>query len=220
MVPMAVTGKRLEKAMENRGFDQSGLARAVGVSQATINRIVLGKTANSRLLPRIATELGVSLPWLLGMSDDAGQLPAPLTLNDDDEVEVEMLDLAYGMGGAFLDTHIEIEKKRFPLSWLRRYTDSPAHLLAFARGVGDSMWPTIHDQDDVLIDRGKTRLEDELADRIWCAVFGDIGMIKRLRRLPNGTVKIMSDNPQVSDEIAADGELHIIGRIVWKGGSV
>jgi len=39
-------------------------------------------------------------------------------------------------------------------------------------------------------------------------------MIKRLRPMPDGTVRIMSDNPQVSDEIATDGDLTIIGRVV------
>lgn len=50
-------------------MDQSELAREIGVTQGAISKIVLGRTANSRLLPRIATHLGVSLPWLLGESE-------------------------------------------------------------------------------------------------------------------------------------------------------
>lgn len=56
--------------MHDRGIDQSALARELGVTQGAISKIVLGKTANSRLLPRIATHLGVSLAWLLGIEDD------------------------------------------------------------------------------------------------------------------------------------------------------
>lgn len=67
--------------MEKRGVDQSTLARDLGVTQGAISKIILGKTANSRLIPRIATHLGVSMPWLLGDSDhDHGDEPedAPL----------------------------------------------------------------------------------------------------------------------------------------------
>jgi len=59
-------------------MSQSGLARAVGATQGSISLILLGKTTNSRLLPKIATFLGVSLAWLLGMADepcDNGALP-------------------------------------------------------------------------------------------------------------------------------------------------
>ena len=76
---MGTTADRLAQAMELRGVDQSALARALRVSQGSISKIVLGKTNNSRLLPRIATHLAVSLPWLLGETDDAepgsGNLP-------------------------------------------------------------------------------------------------------------------------------------------------
>lgn len=67
---MSVTGRRLEQAMAQNGWDQTDLAERLGTTQATISRIILGKTANSRWLPRIATELGVALPWLQGVIDD------------------------------------------------------------------------------------------------------------------------------------------------------
>lgn len=66
---MSATADRLAEAMELRGVDQSALARGVGVTQGAISKIVLGQTANSRLLPRLATYLDVSMPWLLGMAD-------------------------------------------------------------------------------------------------------------------------------------------------------
>lgn len=67
---MAVTAARLAEAMRLRATDQSELARELGVTQGAISKIVVGKTANSRLLPRIAAHLGVSLDWLLGESDE------------------------------------------------------------------------------------------------------------------------------------------------------
>lgn len=212
---MSVTGRRLKEAMDGRGLDQSGLARKIGVSQATINRIILGKTANSRLLPKIAMALGVSLAWLLDMSDDRLEgvtRPANDDQNDDDTVEVSAIDVGYGMGGTFIDDGtLTIEKVRFTRSWLRNFTDSSPDLLFVARGIGDSMMPTIHDTDIVLVDRGDTRVE--IADKLWAMSLGDIGMIKRLRPRPDGTMIILSDNPQVPDDRATDGELFIVGRV-------
>ena len=93
---MTLTGERLESAMRRRGLDQSDLAERLGTSQATISRIVLGKTANSRWLPRIATELRFPLPWLQGVSDDdglyGGDSDSPVT-----HQEQELLELFRGL---------------------------------------------------------------------------------------------------------------------------
>lgn len=146
---------------------------------------------------------------------DVAALSNPPSFNnddDDDDVEIDAIDIAYGMGGTFLDfDQAEIEKARFSRSWLRKFTEAPPQLLFSADGIGDSMWPTIHDRDTIIGDRSQRVIEQ--ADKIWAVVYGGVGMIKRLRPLPDGTVRIMSDNPQVSDELATDGDLFIVGRV-------
>lgn len=67
---VSITADRLAEAMTLRSTDQSTLARELGVTQGAISKIVVGKTANSRLLPRIAVHLDVPLEWLLGQQDD------------------------------------------------------------------------------------------------------------------------------------------------------
>lgn len=132
------------------------------------------------------------------------------------EVEIDSLDLSYGMGGTFVDVEpgtMEIEKVRFSRNWLRKFTHSSPELLFTTSGVGDSMRPTIEDHDVVIVDRS-ARLQDELGEKIWAVVFGGVGMIKRLRPMPDGTVKLMSDNPSVPPEIATDNDLYIVGRVV------
>lgn len=76
---MVTVAERLSEAMTARRVSQSALARAVGATQGSISLILLGKTTNSRLLPKIAMFLGVSLAWLLGMADeqdDGNAMPA------------------------------------------------------------------------------------------------------------------------------------------------
>lgn len=75
---MTVTATRLADAMKQAGEDQSSLARAIGITQGAVSKILQGKTANSRHLPRIAVCLSVPLPWLLGETDDRYvDLPTP-----------------------------------------------------------------------------------------------------------------------------------------------
>ena len=130
-----------------------------------------------------------------------------------DMVEVAMVDLAYGMGGTFLAEHPEAQMEEFPLAFLRYFTKADPRQLMIAEGVGDSMAPTIGPSDLVLIDRGRKNLNEN--DRIWACAIGEIGMIKRLR-VEGEMVTILSDNPNVPDYQAADGELHLIGRMVGK----
>lgn len=136
---------------------------------------------------------------------------------DTDDVEIDFIDLAYGMGGTFLDVHeseIERERMKFSRAWLRKFTHSSPRLVFASEGSGDSMMPTIHDRDIVVIDRGVRDPADVTGERIWAIVFAGVGMLKRLRPLPDGSVRIMSDNQAIRDEVATDGDLHIVGRVV------
>jgi phage repressor protein C with HTH and peptisase S24 domain len=130
-----------------------------------------------------------------------------------DAVLLPEIDVSYSMGGGS-----EIEEypvtQLVPLSrgWLATLTRTPASELFVARGEGDSMQPTILDGDIVIVDRSERALRGQ--DRIWAVAYGNFGMIKRLRSLPNGALQINSDNPAVSPIEAFDGEAHIIGRVV------
>lgn len=52
-------GDLVRKHRERLGLSQAELGRAVGVSQATIDKIESGRTTLSRFLPRIAARLGI-----------------------------------------------------------------------------------------------------------------------------------------------------------------
>lgn len=222
--------ERLIALRKERGLSQAALAREIGVGQSTIVRLEAGGTRNPRELLALASALRCSPEFLLDESDERGVPPGissppepripvhsqPSEL-DTDDVEIDSIDLAYGMGSTFLDVHeadIERERIKFSRNWLRKFTHSPPRLLFATEGLGDSMMPTIHDRDVVVIDRGVTDPTDVIGERIWAIVFAGMGSLKRLRPLPDGTVRIMSDNQAIRDEIASDGDLHVIGRVV------
>jgi transcriptional regulator with XRE-family HTH domain len=65
-----VTAVRVQALMDERGWDQSELARRVGCTPAAIGQIVGGKTQRSRYLDKIARVLGSTTPYLEGETDD------------------------------------------------------------------------------------------------------------------------------------------------------
>ena len=116
-------------------------------------------------------------------------------------------------GGTFVENFPEEETAYFGIDFVRRLTRAPSTMLFMARGVGDSMMPTLLDQDAVMVDRTRTRID--VQDRIWAMTYGELGMIKRVRRLPADRLVIMSDNEAVSDFEAAIDEVRVIGRVIW-----
>jgi phage repressor protein C with HTH and peptisase S24 domain len=194
------------------------LARRVGVSQASIWKLIHEPAQGSKFLHKIAAAVETNAAYLMGETDDP-EPGAVMSLEDtrnepdDDLVEIDSIDLAYGMGGTFLDTdYISVEKVKMSHKWLRQFTNSPPSMLCSTRGMGDSMMPTIHDQDVVIIDRSQT--VPEMGDKIWAIVYSGWGMIKRLRAQPDGTIRISSDNQLVRDDFAAQGDMYIVGRVI------
>ena len=208
-----IIAERIKERMEELDIGQSELARRVGISQNSIWRLLNKNKVGSVHLAKIARTLGTTPDYLEGETDDPlANAPLPAAPRED-MVEVAMVDLAYGMGGTFLAEHPDARMEEFPLSFLRNFTKADPGQLMIAEGVGDSMAPTIGPSDLVLIDRGQNNLN--IDDRIWACAIGEIGMIKRLR-VRGDTVTLLSDNANVPDDRAADGELHLIGRVVGK----
>lgn len=217
------------------GLSQSELARRSGLSQSKVNRLENGDTRNPGDLFDLVRVLGTTVEYLFGRTDDSGAVEfrgSPSDFEDfavdivssmkrrgkkisSDTLHIPMIDLAYGMGGTYLDgDDPEIRTEPFPLAFIRRYTKAKADELVFAEGLGDSMSPTIGTNDLLLIDRSENTLR--IADQIWAFSFGGVGMIKRLRPRPDGSIAILSDNPNVPEDRAVDDELFLIGRVVAK----
>jgi phage repressor protein C with HTH and peptisase S24 domain len=164
------------------------------------------------LLPKVSNALGIGLQYLLTGDNLVLDTGAGRSQISEETVAVREIDLSYGMGATYLDVPITEEVHLFPRAWLRRYTRSAPDKLFFAQGIGDSMEPTLHDSDLLLIDTDQRQLTS--ADRIWVITYADCGMIKRLRPIPGGGVEVWSDKKEISPFTAYDGEIEIIGRVV------
>lgn len=214
-------GARIEERLTRLGMSQAELARRVKVSQPTINALIRGNNVGSKHLHRIAAELETSPAFLAGESDnDAPVSVAPSALDalaeKMDLAIVPELELGYSMGGgAVFDQYEQKGVVPFQRAWLRSMMRGAIADLFVARGEGDSMQPTLLDGDIVLIDTAQKDIRQQ--DRIWAVAYGDLGMIKRVRRLPAGTYQLLSDNATVPPIECADEEMRVVGRVIWIG---
>ncbi|WP_161626305.1 S24 family peptidase [Sphingobium baderi] len=197
--------------IEWSGETAAAIARNIGSANTTINRFKKG-TAETRLGRQTLTKLKEAYPKFPGFVDaDSGERPNDG--EDSDDVDIQQWNVAYGMGGGtYLDIPVTGEMHKFSRSWLRQFTNAPPEKIFLATGTGDSMTPTILDSDIVLIDTSENQIR--VGDKIWAVAYGETGLIKRLRRMADGSVKMLSDNPVVDPETAYDGELTVVGRVV------
>lgn len=210
-------GGRIRSRLETLGMSQAELARRVGIKQPSINHLIKNGAQGSKHIHQIAQALQTTPAYLSGETDDAaeGYVAFPSTdviAGELGLVPVREIDLRYGMGATELEVPVTTTVRHFSRDWIKIYTGASPDHLYFAQGIGDSMAPTILDSDLLLIDASEQTLH--LADKIWACAYGNSGMVKRLRQMADGSVKIMSDNQNVRDEIAYDNELHVLGRIV------
>lgn len=204
---------RLKSAVADYGA-ASRVAEQAGISRQSLNAIFGGdSTPKVGTLRAICAVIGVAVDELLGGEALAGDGSGAGTSSIDGAILIPEIDLAYGLGATFVEGYEVAEVARyFPADWVRSYTSSPASQLRFAPGKGNSMSPTIDDGDIMLIDLAQNR--PAFADLIWVCAVGEMGMVKRLATRADGAIIIKSDNPSVRDDVAVDGEIHIIGRVV------
>jgi len=212
---MSIVGDRLKAAMGRARIEQAELAARVGCTQGAISQIINGQTQRSRFLPEIASTLGTTTAFLKGETNDpspsATPALSPTAMADAlDLVPVASVDMAYGMGLTFAADPVDVEILHFPRRWLESLTSTAPQELAWARGRGNSMSPTIEDNDLVLIDRSDRSVRDQ--DAIWAFTIGEVAMMKRLR-VRGEQVTILSDNAHVPPDHAHPEEIHIVGRV-------
>lgn len=215
-------GQRIEERLHRLGISQAELARRVRVSQPTINALIRGNNTTSKHLHRIAAELETSPAYLAGETDDDAPVAAAPSAIEAlteklDLAVVPELELGYSMGGGatIFERYEQKGIVPFQREWLRGMMRGSVADLFVARGEGDSMQPTILDGDIVLVDTAQKDVRQQ--DRIWAVAYGDIGVIKRVRRTPRGSYLLLSDNAAVPPVECVDDEMQVVGRVIWIG---
>ncbi|ORE98668.1 putative phage repressor [Aurantimonas sp. 22II-16-19i] len=99
-------------------------------------------------------------------------------------------------------------------AYLREIGVNPAFATTI-RVRGRSMMPTLADRDWVIVD---TSIDSVVDEGLYAVVYGGLSLIKRIRLMRDGTVKLSSDNRDegYDDEVIPPSELpelRIAGRV-------
>ena len=200
-------GRRLSEAI----FPEKANAFSIrtGVPQATLSKYLRGAGTAPRLdiAAHLARGAGVTLEWLCWGQGDG--LPG----GDLIKVPRYAVELAAG-DGRWNEARQWVEDVPFTPEFFRRTLNrSSASGLSILEARGDSMFPTIHDGAQVLVDEGQQRI----ADGIFAFVLDGDARLKRFRRSMSG-LTIISDNPAYpAEEIDTSqlSALQIIGQVLW-----
>jgi len=202
--------ERLRAAVDGAG-GQRALSQETGIPLRTLASYIAGETEPKVSgLRKIASSAGVSVQWLAeGEDRGAGGAEA--------FVMIPRYNLQASAGaGTFTVGHGDAPRDflAFRRDWVRQTFHGDPRSLYLLTASGDSMSPTILDEDLLLVDGSVDRMADEA---IYVLNYGGSIMLKRLQRLLSG-IEIRADNPVYppltvkGDELS---ELRILGRVAW-----
>ncbi|HHY0486650.1 TPA: XRE family transcriptional regulator [Vibrio parahaemolyticus] len=216
---MKLLAERLKVAMARKKITQTELAKAVGISQAAIQKITSGKSKSSSRIKEIAEYLGVNRVWL-EFGDQEDEVIGPFDLwsgnqeDEEDEVSIPFMkdtELAAGNG---LEPSPDYNgfKLKFARSTLRRLGVEP-HNAVCVSVKGDSMEPVLKDGSTVGIDRSKKSIID---GKMYAVSVRGLLKIKVLAQLSADKVRVKSYNSEeYPDEDVDINDITVEGRVFW-----
>lgn len=232
---MSTYAERLRQAMKKKGITQQVLAERIGIKQQSIQYLCKmdGKEKKSTHTAQIARVLGVSPEWLadgqMGIAETRTEYATHSHVVSVSEMFAKVprysAELSAGHGA-----HVADEADNgflyFRRDWLKRRNLDVRHLCV-VDVRGNSMEPTICDNDVILVDSSDRHSQiSGIADGfIYAISIDDDALVKRLFKKPGGGIIVRSDSPSPQyRDVIIDGAdlsyLRIIGRAVWHAGDL
>jgi hypothetical protein len=214
--------QRLDALITSRGEDYASLSRRLGRNASYIQQFI--KRGVPRRLSEsdrriLAQHFGIA-EHLLGGPTDLGHalLPRPgLARAAEDYVLIPQYQIRASAGpGTLPDAEVPSAAIAFQAGFIRDIAPGPPDQLAILSVDGDSMFPTLANSDQILID---TADRTPSRDGIYVLRVDDALMVKRLSLNPaTRRLTIRSDNEAYPSWPDCDPTaVHIIGRVVWVG---
>lgn len=204
-------GERLEQLIERKKVSRRTLATMSGTTEASIRNYIKGRMPQIDVAYKIAKILGVSLDELI-----SGTLTTPSMSDEYAFIPVYSVKVSAGHGFANGNEEDIVRRLAFRKNWLN-FRGLKESNLALVMTQGDSMEPTLHSGNSLLIDASNKNLTDGC---IYVIRVGNELYAKRLQKQFNGCVRLISDNKEYDDQLVQPDEvdqLQIVGKVVWVG---
>lgn len=135
-------------------------------------------------------------------------------------VLITRIDVKLSAGNGRETWHIEErEPLPFQADYIRSLDSKPKNLVA-AKVKGDSMEPRLFDKDTVVVDTADQRVPAN--GGVFALVYAGELLVKRLFRLPDGGLKVVSDNHARYEPVTVGPDqiehVTIIGRVKYRSG--
>lgn len=210
-----MTGPRAELArlISERREDYAGLSRMLGRNAAYIQQFIkrgVPRRLSEQDRRKLARYFDVDEALLGGRQRE----PQP----SKDLIAIPRFDVRASAGhGSFTEGESPAAHLGFDQHFLRQLCSARAADLSIIRVRGDSMFPTLADGDDIMVDRSGAGTH--LRDGIYVLRRDDTLAVKRIAVHPGSRrLTISSDNPAYPTWTDCDAqEVEVIGRVVWAG---
>lgn len=228
-------GDRVRECRRSRKWSQAELAKRASVSQVTISHVENNMSDQSKFLPQLASALGVSSEYLLSgkeyIEKNKGSLEDFVVIGGDTSGEIPSKEeyclipkfsVSGSCGSGSIIDNVDIKGGLvFSQSWIAAQGLNEESLVVIS-AVGDSMYPTIENDQVLLVDTNDKVVR---SSKIYFLCIDGEHYIKRLINMITHWV-VRSDNPdkqQYPDiEISSENMnlIQVEGRVVWRGGSL
>lgn len=198
---------------------QTGLSKLIDRSPAQISQWINGsadsKTGKARSMKSdTAREIEIALNLPRGWFDQP--INAELSPPHEGYVQLKLLDIKAAAGDGAINAEypesvqmVEVSEK-----WARKNIGNNYKDISIITASGDSMQPTFNCGDWLFVDQAVKFYED---DGVYVFMSGAGLRVKRLQKLINGELKVISDNQKYKSETLECNELNsikICGKVV------
>jgi phage repressor protein C with HTH and peptisase S24 domain len=210
--------ERLAALVEaTEGGNVAAFARRCGVEDGSVRQWLKGPSKPSLdNAVLVASACGVTVDWLAGRESKNSTIP----LEGFSFLPRYDVRASAGPGAVVASGDLDgAGFMAFRTEWLRRLGINP-HQAEVILAVGDSMEPTIHDGDVILVDRSIDKVVD---NGIYVVTLGNFVLVKRVQTRRDGSAVLKSDNQRYDDEVVPAHELpdlKIEGRVRWFGRTI
>lgn len=228
---MHETTQTLYDAVRRRSGRELGpadMARALNVSEQVVtNWGSRGVSLDGAL--RAQLTFGVDANFVLhqaphpmvapvpGPGHEVKEPAAPWTLTPERGHMVPLLAVAgsMGMGEEQISNDVMRDLISLDIDFIEtQLRPTSMDALRFLHGYGDSMAPTLHSGDILLVDTGVTTPR---VDGIYVLEAHQRLFIKRVRQRMDGSYEVSSDNPthRTVDTLDGSHQVNVCGRVIW-----